>query len=552
MRKQVEQAVKDVIGENHGPVTTNRNKTVTIPWPTRSDTPFSEFTTNHFFTLAFPALFPFGCGDFRINRPRTCDSMADWVEHLLWYKDSRFAKHKFFKFIVHNMIARRRTLDQSRFVVKQQLGDEHMTVEQLKQMIEHNDQGLFKKIMYFSANLRGTPQYWAQRSKELRSLVQYQINEGKGLPSFFVTGSCAEFYFKPLRRLLQLYTQNTEDKHIDLEDKNVLFDNLQKNTHIDAKYFDLRTQSYFNKVMTSVFGIDTFWYRYEFAKSRGMIHWHGLTWRTDKEPHELLFRAVEESIPDNLIAKELSRWAESLFGMTASHPAGCDEEGKPRKDMWPPPEGTAPPPPEERNPLVKLLTDISDTQESLLEDHILLTNRVNMHRCSDYCLRSRQGQKVCRMEFGTDLNPGKELRDEPAIVKDKNGCLRLEMKRDHPALVQHSRVHTQAWRANGDISTILSKSDPKNPSVNEIMATEVYICGYSSKGTEPTGALSEMFQNLVHSSDDSDGTSAKTICTKLLMNTVKRDISAVEASFELSSLPLYRCSKTFQYPVHQS
>ena len=30
------------------------------------------------------------------------------------------------------------------------------------------------------------------------------------------------------------------------------------------------------------------------------------------------------------------------------------------------------------------------------------------------------------------------------------------------------------------------------------------------------------------------------------MGTVKRDISAVEASFELSSLPLYRCSHSFQ------
>jgi hypothetical protein len=30
------------------------------------------------------------------------------------------------------------------------------------------------------------------------------------------------------------------------------------------------------------------------------------------------------------------------------------------------------------------------------------------------------------------------------------------------------------------------------------------------------------------------------------MQTVKRDISAVDASFELSHIPLYRCSRTFQ------
>lgn len=80
----------------------------------------------------------------------------------------------------------------------------------------------------------------------------------------------------------------------------------------------------------------------------------------------------------------------------------------------------------------------------------------------------------------------KQLRSQPAIVKDRNGSLRLEMERDHPVHVQHSRFHTQGWRENGDISLILSKSDPSNPSVDEIIATEKYITGYACKGNEPT------------------------------------------------------------------
>ena len=43
---------------------------------------------------------------------------------------------------------------------------------------------LLKKIVYFGACLRGTSQYRAQRSKELRSLIQNQINKKKSLPSF--------------------------------------------------------------------------------------------------------------------------------------------------------------------------------------------------------------------------------------------------------------------------------------------------------------------------------------------------------------------------------
>jgi hypothetical protein len=61
----------------------------------------------------------------------------------------------------------------------------------------------------------------------------------------------------------------------------------------------------------------------------------------------------------------LSQWATEQFGLSASHPAGKDETGKPRKNLWPPPEGSAALPPEEKNPLIKLLMDVSMSQETL-------------------------------------------------------------------------------------------------------------------------------------------------------------------------------------------
>ena len=109
------------------------------------------------------------------------------------------------------------------------------------------------------------------------------------------------------------------------------------------------------------------------------------------------------------------------------------------------------------------------SQQTLLKDYVLLTNRFNIHRCSDYSLiKSNTGkEKACRMEFGTESSPAKEIRETPALVKDKNGSLRLEMSRDHPSLVQHSRFHTPGWRANGNVSLIIHKSDPENPSVKK-------------------------------------------------------------------------------------
>ena len=75
-----------------------------------------------------------------------------------------------------------------------------------------------------------------------------------------------------------------------------------------------------------------------------------------------------------------------------------------------PNQGTAPSPPEEKNPIVKLLMDVCSDQDSLLEDYLLLANRINLHRCSDYCLQEPKSKKnteiVCRIEFGTETKPG--------------------------------------------------------------------------------------------------------------------------------------------------
>ncbi len=68
--------------------------------------------------------------------------------------------------------------------------------------MQHRDKdNYFAKTIYYGAKLRGTSQYWGQDAKELRALTQFKINEECGLPSFFTAASCAEFHFKPLRRL---------------------------------------------------------------------------------------------------------------------------------------------------------------------------------------------------------------------------------------------------------------------------------------------------------------------------------------------------------------
>ncbi|CAH3025176.1 unnamed protein product [Porites evermanni] len=212
------------------------------------------------------------------------------------------------------------------------------------------------------------------------------VNEKHGLPSFFTTGSCAKFYFPPLRRLLEEYILQTKGEEVNLaEDSNACFKAVQENTHVVVSYFDLRTQAYHEKVLKPVFGFSDYWYRYEFAKSRGQIHWHQLSWRkkqaTTHQLHLYCMKLVKMVAKRKSMQLDFnSQWADETFAMTALHTAGNDEEGQPRKDLWPPPEGTAERISDDRDPLVKMLMQIAATHDAILEDHLLLVKRIGLHK----------------------------------------------------------------------------------------------------------------------------------------------------------------------------
>ncbi|CAH3045930.1 unnamed protein product, partial [Porites lobata] len=82
------------------------------------------------------------------------------------------------------------------------------------------------------------------------------------------------------------------------------------------------------------------------------------------------------------------------------------------------------------------------------------------------------------MEFGSEFRPGKKVHSNPEIVEDHNGAPRLEMPRDHPRVVQHSRISY-------------------NPIID-------YVGGYACKDSEPTGATADLFKDMVNAVDAAD------------------------------------------------
>ena len=56
------------------------------------------------------------------------------------------------------MIMRKRTLEQSTYIVQQQLGDKHISVFDIKEKNASGDHSIAGKVLYFGACLRGTRQ----------------------------------------------------------------------------------------------------------------------------------------------------------------------------------------------------------------------------------------------------------------------------------------------------------------------------------------------------------------------------------------------------------
>lgn len=70
--------------------------------------------------------------------------------------------------------------------------------------------------------------------------------------------------------------------------------------------------------------------------------------------------------------------------------------------------------------------DVSDSRYSLLDNDILVTNRINIHRCSDYCLQlPKTGENLMNV-IETKDNQGKPIRNTPDIIRDKKNYFDLK------------------------------------------------------------------------------------------------------------------------------
>ncbi len=364
-----------------------------MQWPSVENEPLNEYQVSHLATMAFPTLFPDGEGD-PTNQGLLRDvPLQERIEHLSKFAEIidgkwvyRFANHPRFSYWAFNMIQRKRILQQSGIFLKQNPGEAHLTLDELREMAAGNNANMFmSKVSRYVGNIAGTNAYWNRVREELKAIIT-----NVGAPTLFFTFSSADMHWPELHALF--------NANVDCENANISSEvrrqNVINNPHLVDWFFTQRLESFVKHWLYETLGAKWHWFRYEY-QGRGSIHCHG-TAKLNNDPglSQLTQTALKGFLAqkfkdendcsdttelDNDIeagkkaAETVCQYADWLLSTVNPNP--------PDEEMWIRPE---------THPCQRLHHDIPEHEKQ--SDYTDLLNMVQRHtRCStSYCLRKSQ------------------------------------------------------------------------------------------------------------------------------------------------------------------
>lgn len=359
-----------------GDQTTQQN--ITINWPTIDPTPIDEFdSSNRIFCKAFPWLFPGGYGDFVDFVPEGTKNkhIGQWGEQLLYYEDGRFAKDKFFCFFALNYILRRRNSNSGQyFVQKFNGGNSPDDLEELQNQIEKGNTHFINNLHYFSQNVKGSNPYWLQKRSELYTWINHHVEQRNGAPMFFITLSCAEYFWKDITDLLKDRLALEGNPQPDLKPGTKGYVQLCNDYSIVIQeYFQHRVELFLETVGKEIFGIQHYWIRYEFAPGRGQIHAHLLAISKDDKIFKLMKHDAVLPDGDRLKTERLAHWAKQRIDLTALVSENFDDITQ-----------------DECKESVSIrFKDLSSMEYD--NDVMRLCKMCQCHECSGFCMKENRG-----------------------------------------------------------------------------------------------------------------------------------------------------------------
>ena len=350
---------------------------VVVDWPEISSVPVNEFGTKKIFALAFPWLFPGGEGDVKDFPGK---NLTQWGSNLLHYKDGRFSRDKVFCFFAMNYIVRQRNSSSGRFFVDKFHRNCPETLEELKETINEGDVTFVNSLTYYNRRVKGSSPYGFQKRSEVYAWINHHIEAGNGPPMFFITLSCAEYFWPDIINLLkeriQLAGGDPERCYVGSEH---LSEILNDYAIVVQEYFQKRVEIWMHTVGKQIFGIKHYWIRYEFAPGRGQIHAHLLAIPENQGIYHACYSVSKEMDGEHKRAELLSNWAKDVLGMTATAPPGFDGVAVDKND----------------SPCSIRFMDVAASDQARDRDCHRLLRYCQYHKCSQFCLsKAKDGMCV--------------------------------------------------------------------------------------------------------------------------------------------------------------
>ncbi|CAB4040246.1 Hypothetical predicted protein, partial [Paramuricea clavata] len=547
-------------------------------WPSVENEPFNEYQVSHLATMAFPTLFPDGKGEGNKGLLRDVP-FQERIKHLLKFAEIidgkwvyRFANHPRFSYWAYdgtnfiknieagvedrlkkrgkpprivryfsivdgvscnlNMIQRKRVLQQSGIFLKQNPGEAHLTIDELREMAASNNANLFlSKVSRYVGNIAGTNAYWNRVREELKAIIT-----SVGAPTLFFTFSSADMHWPELHALFNTGTNfETGNSASEVRRQNVI-----NNPHVVDWFFTQRLESFVKHWLYDTLGAKWHWFRYEY-QGRGTIHCHG-TAKLNNDPG--LCQLTKTALKGFLAQKfkdendcsdttELDQDIEAGRKFKAADTV-CQyvdwllstvNPNPPDEDIWIIPEV---------HPCQKSHHDIPDHEK--LSDYVDLLNMVQRHtRCStSYCLRKKSSETElkCRFHFAFDHSPKTKLEFEKMHTSGDNEHYRAKIvtKRNDSRLNNHQQLQLQGWRANCDIQVVIDH-----------YACVEYLTKYAAKSEPRSPILKQAFNSIVQNVDSN--TDPRRAIKKVVMKSLgERDYAAQETMHHLLSLKLHSSS----------
>jgi hypothetical protein len=90
------------------------------------------------------------------------------------------------------------------------IGKDTPTVEQLKRQLKNKNTKYISMLRHFGRNIRGSDNFWRNKTKDFKHWITHHIACGDGPPTFFVTLSCTENWWPDLKCLLAQLDENAK------------------------------------------------------------------------------------------------------------------------------------------------------------------------------------------------------------------------------------------------------------------------------------------------------------------------------------------------------